>query len=311
MSWMGSVAAVVGRRKKKSGGLSEAVRQAANAIDVLDDHCTALADGLTVLDHRQSATEALQSDHEWALTALREELDALKRTLHQAGHPVARESSQDASDASAAIAPESHVQPSDLHGFLDALPPMDTGDDAVAAAVRTLAAAAWSDVRRESVAHERFPWHGPILLLASAPVERLEAFLDRLMMHNPTPDLWLIGRPRDERIVAEKLGRPVRFVEYGAPGPYAVAKCGGFLPMLREVPFGALVFLDTGLWGDRLAHCGELLQAIARDRVYCYGSDDRFYHLDESPDRARAQALTRSLFDWYDARLVPVAKAAR
>lgn len=308
MSWMGSVAAVVGRRKKS--GASEAVRQAATAIDVLDEHCQALGDGLAALDSRQSATEALQSEHEWALTALREELDALKRTLDQAAHPAARESSLDALDASA-VEPESHVQPSDLHGFLDALPPMDTGDEAIASAVRTLAAAAWTDLRRNAIAHERFPWHGPILLLASAPVERLEAFLERLMKHNPTPDLWLIGRPRDERIVAETLGRPVRFVEYGAPGPYSVAKCGGFLPRLREVPFEALVFLDTGLWGDRLEHCGELLQAISRDRVYCYGSDDRCYHLDESPERARAQALTRSLFDWYDARLVPVAKAAR
>jgi hypothetical protein len=314
MSWMGAVAGVVQRRKRKIGGVSEAVKQAANAIDVLDDHCHMLGDGLTSLDARQRATEALQSEHEWALTALREEIEGLKRSLQHGADARSRDArSPDAQSSDAprpdALAPR--VQPSDLQGFLAALPPPDTGDDAIAAAVRTLVAAAWTDLRREPLAHDRFPWRQPILLLASAAADRLEAFLDRLATHNPTPDLWLIGRPRDERIATEKLGRPVRFVEYSASGPYAVSACGGFLPTLRDVPFGALVFLDTGLWGDRLEHCSELLQAVSRDRVYCFGGDDRFYHLDESAERARAQALTSGLLDWYDARLAPLVKAAR
>ena len=269
-----------------------------------------LGAGVTALDSRQSASEALQVEHEWAITALREEVDALKRELRQQLTP-GRDVSPASLSAPDRDAATPHVQASDLHGFLDALPPIECEDEAVAAAVRTLVAAAWSDVRREPLAHDRFPWHQPILVLASAPAERLEAFLDRLARHNPSPDLCVIGRPRDERIAVEKLGQPVRFVGYTAPGPYAVANCSGFLPALREISFGALVFLDTGLWGDRLEHCSELLRAVSRDNVYCYGSDERFYHLVDSPERTRAQTLTRGLLDWYDARLVPVAKAAR
>ena len=83
------------------------------------------------------------------------------------------------------------------------------------------------------------------------------------------------------------------------------------MPSLRQASFGALVFLDTGLWGDRLEHCRELLRSISPANVYCYGSDERFYHLVDSPARTRAQGLTQGLLDWYDARLAPAGDAAR
>lgn len=307
MSWIGTVTGVVGRRT--NADMSEAVTHTANALDDLDANCRMLGDGLQRLDARQRASEALHSDHEWAIASLREELEALKLALRRT-RPDASAERAASIDRTAAVAAAPDVQPSDLHGFLDALPPVDTDDAAVAAAVRTLVAAAWEDLRREPLPSDRFPWHQPILLLASAPVERLEAWLDRLVAHAPWPQLWLIGRARDRQIAASRLGA-FEFVEYQAPGPYALSECQSLLPALRDVPFGALVFLDTGSWGDRLEHCVELLQAVSRENVFCYGSDDAFYHVVDSPARSRARALTRGVLDWYDARLAPVGVVAR
>jgi hypothetical protein len=333
MSWLQSISGVMGRRKK--AGVIESIQQAASALEVLDDNCSALGGEIAAVARKQAASDTLLCEHEWAMTSLREEIAALREALLTRGQTTAwpearaeagaarRDGAGSVADAAQAddwrdglrarqgsqgthVPRPSHVPPSDLHGFLSALSEPQPDEDQIATAVRTLVAAAWTDLRRDPVTGDRVPWKAPILLLASAPPDRLDAFLDLLVRQNHQPALWLIGRPRDERIAAEKLGVPIHFLEYAAPGPFALAQCSSLLPMLRAIPFGALVFLDTGLWGDRLEHCSELLQAVATEKVYCFGGDDRLYHLRESADRARSLQLTRGLLDWYNTRLVPV-----
>jgi hypothetical protein len=301
MSWLQKVSGMMGRRPES--GASEAIRHAAAALETLDENCQSLGSDVAALHRKQTASDTLLCEHEWALTALRDEIEALQESLQQVRRkPKTRRAMSQRVDEPHVP----HVPPSDLHGFLTAMPQSEPDEDVVAAAVRTLVAAAWTDLRRDPIVTDRFPWHAPILLLASAPADRLEAFLDLLARQNDSPALWLIGRRRDQRIAQEKIvdGR-IHFVEYAAPGPFAVQHCRELLPGLRDVPFGGLVFLDTGLWGDRLEHCSELLQAIAHEKVYCFGGDDRLYHLQDSPDRTRALQLTRGLLTWYDTRLVP------
>jgi hypothetical protein len=331
MSWLQAVSGVMGRRKK--AGVIESIQQAASALEVLDGNCQALSGELATIARKQMASDTLLCEHEWTMTALRQEIASLRDALHvrsqvSSAWPGDRAGARtDGRNGARSVAEGAHaadwrdaswlgrrvpngsqgthVPPSDLHGFLSALSEPQPDDDQIATAVRTLIAAAWTDLRRDPVAGDRFPWQAPILLLASAPPDRLDAFLDLLVRQNRTPALWLLGRPRDERIAMEKIVGPIHFLEYAAPGPFALKQCGNVLPMLHAIPFGALVFLDTGLWGDRLEHCSELLQAVSPDKVYCFGGDDRLYHLRDSPDRARSLQLTRGILDWYNTRLVP------
>jgi hypothetical protein len=273
----------------------DAIGQTASALEVHDENFRSLATDLGRVHCRQQDVENLLCEHELALDALREEVAALKASLAPAWDPS---SSSRRLDTTA-------VAPSDLQGFVAALPHADVDDDHIAAAVRTLVTAASYELHRDPVSPERFPWQTPLLVLASGPAERLEAFLDEVRRRSSAPALWLIGRPRDERIARELLRTRVQFVEYTASGPFSLEHCREWLPELRRVPFGAVVFLDTGLWGDRLEHCHELLKAIARDRVYCFSGDDQLYHLQDSPERTRALQFTRELLAWYDRRLVP------
>ena len=60
------------------------------------------------------------------------------------------------------------------------------------------------DMALEPVDPGTLPWNQPILVLRSAPMDRLLALLDQILVHCPAPALHILSHARDEPTIRDR-----------------------------------------------------------------------------------------------------------
>jgi len=149
-------------------------------------------------------------------------------------------------------------------------------------------------------------WDRPILVLRSADMKKMRAFLVRLSTHCPSPDLHVISHARDEDAIRAMAPCDITFHGYPTLGRYTLEGMpAGMLAALRAVDFGTAFFLDTGPATDLFDEVERLLLAIVGERPVSALADGTFARVPERDLRKRAEATFFSLSEWYQAKLDP------
>jgi hypothetical protein len=149
-------------------------------------------------------------------------------------------------------------------------------------------------------------WDRPILVLRSADMKKMRAFLARLTVHCPSPDLHVISHGRDEDAIRAMAPCNLTFHAYPTSGRYTLEGVpAAMLAALRAVGFGTALFLDTGTATDLFDEVERLLTAIVDERPVSARDDGTFARAPERDLRKRAEAAFFSLVEWYQAKLDP------
>jgi hypothetical protein len=143
-------------------------------------------------------------------------------------------------------------------------------------------------------------WHKPTLVLRSAHMGRMRAFLHQVHLRTETPMLHVMSHARDEAAIREMAPFPIVFHAYPVPGRYRPEDMpADLLATLRQQEFETAFFLDAGTAGDLLEDVERLLAEVRKDRMVSFRGDGTFARNPDWPlRRASASAFDR-LLDWY------------
>lgn len=150
------------------------------------------------------------------------------------------------------------------------------------------------------------PWDRPILVLRSANMTRLRAFLDEIVIRCPTPALHVMSHARDEGAIRDMAPCDFTFHAYPTPGQYRLEDVPAtMLDRLRTAGFGTVFCLDAGTWGDRLENVDRLLAAILEPGMVSFRGDGTYARAADWRQRRRAESAFLRLLAWYQLKLDP------
>jgi hypothetical protein len=269
----------------------EAIDEVAAAFDDVDGTVDALGERVDLLVQNQTTADTVICDHDRRIEQLSKDLQSLQEAVQRLTAAPPRDDSRRALLADG-------PRPSDIQAFLSASSRRAVSQAELLEAVRTVLWAMDGALTGDDEDSPRFPWSGPLLLLCSAPPDRLQAFVRRLQALAPDASLSVIGRERDRAVLARDWAGECTFHLYEAPGRFDRVHAPRIVP---RAPFGGLVFLDgTGLRGERMEHCAALLESIQPGPVYCFGVDGGVRAVE--PAGSAAQAAS-ALLGWFHERV--------
>jgi hypothetical protein len=150
------------------------------------------------------------------------------------------------------------------------------------------------------------PWQAPILVLRSAPIERLQAFFHELVAYCRAPILHVMSHARDEDAIRAVAPCDLMFHTYPGPGRYRLEDVPAeMLSGLRAVGFGTVFFLDAGTSGDLLVDVERLAAAIAENRTVSFRGNGTYAWTPDWRQRTLAEAAFLRLVEWYHFKLDP------
>jgi hypothetical protein len=150
------------------------------------------------------------------------------------------------------------------------------------------------------------PWDEPILVLRSADMKKMRAFLDRLVARCPSPALHVLSHARDEAAIRAMVPFALTFHAYPVSGRYRLEEVPrATLDALQAAGIGTAFFLDTGISGDLFDEVERLLSAIAPDRLVSVHEDGTLARTPERRLRKRAESAFLGLIEWYQRKLDP------
>jgi hypothetical protein len=162
------------------------------------------------------------------------------------------------------------------------------------------------DMASEPVDPATLAWDQPILVLRSASMARMQAFLDRLVVHCPKPTLHIMSHARDEQAIRDMTPCEITYHAFPTPGPYRLLEVpSAMLERLRSTGFGTLFMLDQGLGGDLLEDVERLLAAIQPSWPVSFRGDDTFARTQDWSQRRLARLAFLRLIEWYHLKLDP------
>lgn len=162
------------------------------------------------------------------------------------------------------------------------------------------------DMVPETVDPASLTWDRPILVLRSANMARLRAFLDELIVLCPKPTLHIMSHARDEQTIRDMAPCEITYHAYPTPGPYRLAEVpSAMLERLRSTDFGTVFFLDADLGGDSLEEAERLLAAIQPSRTVSVRGDGTYARMQDWGQRRLARAAFLRLIEWYHLKLDP------
>jgi hypothetical protein len=176
-------------------------------------------------------------------------------------------------------------------------------DEVLAGVMRHLLARIANDLRPDPIDPASLDWDGPVLVLRSAHMGRMEALLNALP-DAPQLRLHVMGHGRDEQVIRQMSRRPVQFHAYPREGPYRLEDLEApALDALRSIGFLQLIYLDAGTHGAGLEGVCRLLEALDGRRLVSFRADGRFCRVVPARRDAARTALDRVL-EWYLQRIV-------
>ena len=150
------------------------------------------------------------------------------------------------------------------------------------------------------------PWDRPILVLRSANMDRMRAFLEQLVARCPTPALHIMSHARDEETIRAMAPCAFTFHAYPTPGRYRLAEVPApMLDRLRSTDFGVLFFLDSETSSAFAAEVERLLSAIVENRMVSVREDGTWARAFDWRLRRRAEPAFLRLVEWYQLKLDP------
>jgi hypothetical protein len=150
------------------------------------------------------------------------------------------------------------------------------------------------------------PWNEPILVVRSAPIDRLSALLDEVITRCPSPTLHVLSHARDEDAIRAVAPCGFTFHAYPTPGRYRLEGLGEeTLERLRTIGFGTIFFLDTGMAGDLLGEVERLVAGIRDRHAVSFRADGTYARAADWQQRSLADAAFLRLIEWYHFKLDP------
>ena len=171
--------------------------------------------------------------------------------------------------------------------------------------VRGVLDALLQDMTLDPIEPASLPWDAPILILRSAPMDRLAALLADICQRTPGAVVHVLSHARDGDAV-RALSPEAIFHPYPTPGRYRLEDVPpATLESLRAVGFGVLLFLDPGTSSGLFDEAERLFAAIADRPMISVREDEGFARARDSAQRRRAQAAFLALVDWYQRTVDP------
>jgi hypothetical protein len=145
-----------------------------------------------------------------------------------------------------------------------------------------------------------------VLVLRSAPMGQMRAFLEHVVVHCSSPTLHVMSHARDEATIRAMAPCDITFHAYPTPGRYRVEDVpAAMLDQLRSIDFGTLFYLDTDISADLFAKIEKLFAAILENRMVGYRSNGTYVTSTNWRQRRRAEAAFLRLIAWYQLRVDP------
>jgi hypothetical protein len=159
------------------------------------------------------------------------------------------------------------------------------------------------DMALEPVDPGTLPWNQPILVLRSAPMDRLLALLDQILVHCPAPALHILSHARDEPTIRDWAPCAFTFHAYPTPGRYQLEQTPRpMLDHLRAVRFGTLFYIDSGS-ADLFREVESIFEAIQDHGMISVGDDGTFGRTPNPRLRRQAESAFLGLIEWYQRKL--------
>ena len=159
------------------------------------------------------------------------------------------------------------------------------------------------DMALEPVDAATLPWNEPILVLRSAPLDRLLALLDQIVVHRPAPALHILSHARDEPTIRDRAPCPFTFHAYPTPGRYQLDQIPGpMLDQLRAVRFGTLFYIDPGS-ADLFGAVESIFEAIQDHGMISVRDDGTLGRTLNPRLRRQAESAFLRLIEWYRLKL--------
>jgi hypothetical protein len=149
-------------------------------------------------------------------------------------------------------------------------------------------------------------WDQPIFVLRSANMGRMQALLDDIVAHGPTPQLHIMSHARDEQTLRDMAPCDFTFHAYPTPGRYRLEEVpAAGLERLRAVEFKTLFFLDTGIFSDLFDEVERLLAAVAETGIISFNNDGTYTRPPQRRLHQQAESAFLRLIEWYQFKLDP------
>jgi hypothetical protein len=148
------------------------------------------------------------------------------------------------------------------------------------------------------------PWNQPILVLRSAPMDRLLALLDQIVAHSAAPALHIMSHAHDEPTIRDRAPCDFTFHAYPTPGRYRLEEIpAAMLDRLRSVGFGSLIYLDPGTSADLFGDVEALFAGVNDTHLIRVGKDGAFARVRDPRLRRQAESAFLRLIEWYQLKL--------
>ena len=159
------------------------------------------------------------------------------------------------------------------------------------------------DMALEAVDPATLQWHEPILVLRSAPMDRLLALLDRILVRCPAPALHILSHARDEPTIRDRSPCAFTFHAYPTPGRYQLEHIPApMLDRLRAVHFGTLFYIDPGS-ADLFGEVESIFGAIQDHGMISVRDDGTLGRAPDPRRRRLAESAFLRLIEWYQLKL--------
>lgn len=167
------------------------------------------------------------------------------------------------------------------------------------------------DMAVDPVAPSTLPLDQPILILRSANMDRMRAFLDQLVAQNPGPTLHILSHARDEDTLRAMVPCAFTFHAYPTPGRYTLEGMPEpMLERLQSAGFGVTFFLDPETSLEFAKEGERLLSAVADNKMVTVRGDNTWARAADWRLRRQAEPAFLKLVEWYQLGLELTAAAA-